>query len=277
MYELSLISIIALCLVSFIGVPHGSFDGAVAALLGYKSKKQFYIFIIWYLLFSFAVIIFWIYFSTIALLLFLGMSVVHFGLCDWSFLKITKYKWLITFTHGMNIVFGIIFFHTEETFTIFSFLSSEDFFFFKNFLFIPYFIFAILIVIYCNYALSIKKMRWGVLEMFIILLIISQVDPLTGFALYFCFVHTIKHVNAILRDTKKYLSNKKFILNSTILFTIFTWIMGCVAIIYLNNNFTFSESFVKTIFIGLAALTLPHMTLIDFFYRKKFNLESLEL
>ena len=41
MYELSLISLIALCLVSFIGVPHGSFDGAVAALLGYQSKKRF--------------------------------------------------------------------------------------------------------------------------------------------------------------------------------------------------------------------------------------------
>ena len=47
MYELSIISLIALCLVSFIGVPHGSFDGAVAALLGYQSKKIFN-FYFWY-------------------------------------------------------------------------------------------------------------------------------------------------------------------------------------------------------------------------------------
>ena len=40
MYELTTLSIIALCLVSFIGVPHGSFDGAVAALLGFQSKKN---------------------------------------------------------------------------------------------------------------------------------------------------------------------------------------------------------------------------------------------
>ena len=45
MYELSILSLIALCLVSFIGVPHGSFDGAVAALLGYQSKKRFLTFI----------------------------------------------------------------------------------------------------------------------------------------------------------------------------------------------------------------------------------------
>ena len=45
MYELSFISLLALCMVSFIGVPHGSFDGAVAALLGYKTKKDFFIFV----------------------------------------------------------------------------------------------------------------------------------------------------------------------------------------------------------------------------------------
>ena len=68
-----------------------------------------------------------------------------------------------------------------------------------------------------------------------------------------------------------YSENKKFVFITTTVFTIITWIGGCITILYLNNNFSFSESFIKTIFIGLAALTLPHMTLIDFFYRKKFN------
>ena len=110
MYELSLLSIIALCMVSFIGVPHGSFDGAVAALLGFQTKKQFIFFVFWYTIISLAVIIFWIYFTIIALLLFLLMSIIHFGLCDWSFLGVGRLKWLITLTHGMNIIFGVIFF-----------------------------------------------------------------------------------------------------------------------------------------------------------------------
>ena len=103
------------------------------------------------------------------------------------------------------------------------------------------------------------------LEMAVILIIVSQIDPLTGFALYFCFVHTTKHVRAILRNTNRYIANKNFVLKSTAIFTLLTWLGGCAAIIYLSNNFSFSESFIKTIFIGLAALTLPHMTLIDFF------------
>ena len=110
MYELSIISLIALCLVSFIGVPHGSFDGAVAALLGYQSKKRFLTFTFWYTIISIAVIFFWINFPLIALLLFIIMSIIHFGLCDWSFLKVNQFKWVIALTYGFNIIFGIIFF-----------------------------------------------------------------------------------------------------------------------------------------------------------------------
>ena len=271
MYELSLLSIIALCMVSFIGVPHGSFDGAVAALLGFQTKKQFIFFVFWYTVISLAVIIFWIYFPIIALLLFLLMSIIHFGLCDWSFLGVGRLKWLITLTHGMNIIFGVIFFHTEEVFKIFSFLSNEKFYFFQNYLYAPYLVYMALTLIYLYYSFSITRMRWGLIEMIAIVIIISQLDPLTGFALYFCFVHTAKHVKAILININNHITNKNFVFKSTAIFTIVTWLGGCIAIIYLSNNFSFSESFIKTIFIGLAALTLPHMALIDYFYRKKFN------
>ena len=271
MYELSILSLIALCLVSFIGIPHGSFDGAVAALLGYQSKKKFLAFIFWYTIISIAVVFFWIWFPLTALFLFLIMSIIHFGLCDWSFLKINQFKWVVTLTHGINIIFGIIFFHTSESFQIFTFLSNDSFIYFEQYLIVIYFLFGILFLVYCYLSINLKKLRWGTLEMIFILFIISQLDPLTGFAIYFCFIHTTKHVYAILQNTNKYLKNKKFVFATTAAFTIITWVGGCIAIIYLYNNFTFSESFIKTIFVGLAALTLPHMTLIDFFYRKKFN------
>ncbi len=271
MYELSTLSLIALCLVSFIGVPHGSFDGAVAALLGFQSKKKFILFIIGYILISVAVIIFWINFSTIALTLFILMSIIHFGLCDWSNLRVKSYKWPIALTHGMNIILGIIFFHTHETFEIFKYLSNENFIHIKKYLIIGYIIYIFLLTYYCFLALHTRELRRGLFEMLLILIIISLLDPLTGFALYFCFIHTFKHIKAILSDTNQYLSNRKFVYTSTIIFTALTWIGGCVTIVYLSNNISFDESFIKTVFIGLAALTLPHMTLVDFFYRKRFN------
>tara|TARA_B100000900_G_scaffold252753_1_gene215409 strand:+ start:163 stop:978 length:816 start_codon:yes stop_codon:yes gene_type:complete len=271
MYELSLVSIIALCLVSFIGVPHGSFDGAVAALLGFKSKKRFLLFIIGYILISAGVIVFWIFFPLLSLAVFLIMSIVHFGLCDWSSLNVKSHKWSLSLTHGMNVVLGIIFFHTYESFEIFKYLSNENFLIFKEYLIYGYIIYITFLIYYCFLAINIKKIRWGLLEMLLVLIVISLFDPLTGFALYFCFIHTFKHIKAILSDTRKYLTNKKFIFLSTTIFTILTWVGGCLAIIYLSSNFSFDESFVKTVFVGLAALTLPHMMLVDLFYRKKFN------
>ena len=271
MYELSLVSIIALCLVSFIGVPHGSFDGAVAALLGFKSKKRFLLFIIGYILISAGVIVFWIFFPLLSLAVFLIMSIVHFGLCDWSSLNVKSHKWSLSLTHGMNVVLGIIFFHTYESFEIFKYLSNENFLIFKEYLIYGYIIYITFLIYYCFLAINIKKIRWGLLEMLSVLIVVSLFDPLTGFALYFCFIHTFKHIKAILSDTSKYLTNKKFIFLSTTIFTILTWVGGCLAIIYLSNNFSFDESFIKTVFIGLAALTLPHMMLVDLFYRKKFN------
>ena len=271
MYELSLVSIIALCLVSFIGVPHGSFDGAVAALLGFKSKKRFLLFIIGYILISAGVIVFWIFFPLVSLALFLVMSIVHFGLCDWSSLNVKSHKWALSLTHGMNVVLGIIFFHTYESFEIFKYLSNENFFIFKEYLIYGYIIYITFLIYYCFLAINIKKIRWGLLEMLLVLIVISLFDPLTGFALYFCFIHTFKHIKAILSDTRKYLTNEKFVFLSTTIFTILTWVGGCLAIIYLSSNFSFDESFVKTVFVGLAALTLPHMMLVDLFYRKKFN------
>ena len=113
MYELTTLSIIALCLVSFIGVPHGSFDGAVAALLGFQSRKKFTLFIIGYILISIAVIIFWVFFPIISLSLFLLMSIVHFGLCDWSSLKIKGHKWPITLTRYDYSLRGNFFSHTR--------------------------------------------------------------------------------------------------------------------------------------------------------------------
>ncbi len=271
MEELSFLSLSALFMVSFIGIPHGSFDGAVAMLMGYSDRRKFSLFIFGYLGISALVIIFWMYFPIVGLILFILMSVFHFGLCDWSFLKIQNYKWLISATHGMNIVFGIIFFHEEASFQIFEYLSNSSIYQFRSYLSFAYFVYLLLVSSYLFLAVQHKKMRYGLLEIAVTFFIISLLEPLAAFALYFCFVHTIKHVSAILKKTKEHLTNGRLVFISTICFTIATWIGGCATIYYLSQNYSFEESFIKTIFIGLASLTLPHMILVDLVYRKKFN------
>ena len=107
--ELTLYNIVAFLLIFFIGLPHGSFDGAVASLVGFRNRFQFAQFLLYYILLFILVIFFWIYFPIISLTIFLIMTIFHFGLCDWTNFGITKHKYSVSFTYGMTIIFGIIF------------------------------------------------------------------------------------------------------------------------------------------------------------------------
>ena len=77
--DLTILNIISFLLIFFIGLPHGSFDGAVASLVGFSNRIQFLQFIFFYLILFFLVILFWLYFPIIALTIFIIMTIAHFG------------------------------------------------------------------------------------------------------------------------------------------------------------------------------------------------------
>ena len=107
-------------------------------------------------------------------------------------------------------------------------------------------------------------------EISFLFLIFYIFDPLLSFAIYFCFFHTYKHLKHLFKNIYSQLPNKSFVIYSTVFFTFISWIGGALIIFFLINNFTLYESIIKVIFIGLAALTLPHMILVDLFYRRKY-------
>ena len=100
--DLTILNIISFLLIFFIGLPHGSFDGAVASLVGFSNRIQFLQFIFYYLILFFLVILFWLYFPIIALTIFIIMTIAHFGLCDWANFKINKYKFVILKKIGLK-------------------------------------------------------------------------------------------------------------------------------------------------------------------------------
>ena len=56
------------------------------------------------------------------------------------------------------------------------------------------------------------------------------------------------------------------------IFSLLSWLGGALALYYLSFNFNQNEALIKVIFIGLAALTFPHMVLVDGFFRQKFKI-----
>ncbi len=269
--DLTILNIISFLLIFFIGLPHGSFDGAIASLVGFKNKIQFLQFLFYYLALFFLVILFWLYFPIVALIIFIFITIIHFGLCDWTNFKINKYKYSVSFTYGMTIIFGIIFFNENQSFLIFEYLTNDKIYLIQKYIFIPYFLTMLSIIYFIYLSLFEKKLRKGVIEILFLLLIFHYFDPLLSFAIYFCFFHTYKHLKHLIKNIYLNLKNKKFVIYSTLSFTLISWVGGLGIIYYLFQNLSLYESILKVIFIGLAALTLPHMLLVDLVYRKRFK------
>ncbi len=269
--DLTILNIISFLLIFFIGLPHGSFDGAVASLVGFNNRIQFLQFLFYYLALFFIVIIFWLYFPILALFIFIMMTIAHFGLCDWTNFRINKYKYSVSFTYGMTIIFGIIFFNENQSFLIFEYLTNNKIYLLQKYFYIPYSLTLISILYFIYLSVFEKKLRKGVVEIFFLLFIFYFFDPLLSFAIYFCFFHTYKHLKHLIKNIYLNLNNKKFVIYSTLIFTVISWVGGLGIVYYLVQNLSLYESILKVIFIGLAALTLPHMLLVDIVYRKRFK------
>ena len=269
--DLTILNIISFLLIFFIGLPHGSFDGAVAALVGFNNRNQFFKFLVYYLFLFFLVILFWLYFPILALIIFIIMTIAHFGLCDWTNFKINKFKYSVSLTYGMTIIFGIIYFNEDQSFLIFEYLTNDNIYLLQKFFFIPYLLTVFFIIYFIYLSFFEKKLRIGIIEILFLLSIFYFFDPLLSFAIYFCFFHTYKHLKHLIKNIYLNLKNKKFVIYSTLFFTFISWIGGLGIIYYLVQDLSLYESMLKVIFIGLAALTLPHMLLVDVVYRRRFK------
>ena len=93
-----LLDYLSLFFIFVFGVPHGAFDASIALTLGYyENLKSKLIFIFLYILLALTVAITWYFFPTFVLMIFLFISILHFGLGDinWSksFKKLFTSRW----------------------------------------------------------------------------------------------------------------------------------------------------------------------------------------
>ncbi|MDC3089597.1 Brp/Blh family beta-carotene 15,15'-dioxygenase [bacterium] len=269
--DLTILNIISFLLIFFIGLPHGSFDGAIASLVGFSNRIKFLQFIFYYLFLFFVVILFWLYFPIIALIIFITMTITHFGICDWTNFKLNKYKYSVSLTYGMTVIFGIIFFNENQSFLIFEYLTNDNIYQLQKYFFIPYSLTLLSIMYFIYLSFFEQKLRKGIIEILFLLIIFYFFDPLLSFAVYFCFFHTYKHLKHLINHIYLNLTNKRFVIFTTLLFTAISWVGGLGIVYYLVQNLSLYESMLKVIFIGLAALTLPHMLLVDVIYRRRFK------
>jgi len=277
--NLNISPLICLLLILTIGVSHGSLDHVKGKkLFNILNIKKISIFYFLYTLIAISVIIIWIIIPSISLMIFLLVASFHFGKEDTQFLisENSYFNQLLFFLKGLLIILAPMFFHFDETITIFKFLLIDNEIFYSTLEFIevnkilP--IGIILSTLSCVYLFlrkfEIKKFIIF-LDFFSILILNYYLSPLVAFTIYFCFLHSIRHSITLIYEIDKndFKNGLKVFSKKVLPLTILTAIFCLIGIYQLNNNYDFNSSILKIIFIGLASLTFPHI-LLEYFLEK---------
>ena len=259
------ISLIALAFVVVVGLPHGAFDGAIAQHLGYsRTRRAMCRFIVVYLGLAGVVVAFWIWQPGLALALFLLISAVHFGYGDATAIGGFARSVQIA-AHGGVTVFGISLFHLQQVTPLYAALTHGDVVLAVMLTeFFPLLIMPVA-ALYLIAAVRDAALRPRLVELALLCLLFSVVPPLVGFALYFCVIHTGRHLRHIWDRIESDVT-PRHILWQAVLFTLASWAGGAIMLLWLDSG-NISQDLLQVIFIGLAALTVPHMMLVDGMFR----------
>ena len=260
-------SLVALAFVVVIGLPHGAFDGAIARHLGYSRTLGGLIkFTTAYLGLAAAVVAFWVWQPGLALALFLLISAVHFGYADATAASGIARAVQIA-AHGGVAVFGISLFHLQEVTPLYAALTNGDITLAIMMTEIfPLFIMPVA-ALYLIAAIRDVGLRPRLVELALLCLLLSVVPPLVGFAMYFCVIHTGRHMRHIWDRVSSHTA-PRYILSQAVWFTLASWGGGAIMLLWLDSG-NISQDLLQVIFIGLAALTVPHMILVDGLFRRR--------
>lgn len=265
--------LICLFLILSIGVSHGSLDNLKGRrLFQIYGINNFVIFYLSYILISLSVIFFWIIIPSISLIIFLIIASHHFGKEDTQFLIVENsyLNQFFFFLKGTLIIFAPMYFHFDETISIFKLLliDNESFYEFLNFIESNnILLYGIILSTLSSIILFIKNFELKkftiFLDYFSILIINFYFSPLVAFTVYFCFLHSIRHSISLMYelDNNNLMNGLKIFTKKALPLTIITATFCFLGLYFLNNTYNFDSSVLKIIFIGLASLTFPHILL----------------
>ena len=264
---LDMASVIALLFVILIGLPHGAFDGAIANHLGAgRSLAAATKFITSYCAAAGLVIAVWIMFPAVTLTLFLMISMIHFGRGDAS-AKSGPVFMMQVLLHGGLPIFGIIYFQQSSVIPLFDALTngSSNLAILTSNIMVP--VMGLTFVFYGLMAFRDSSLHVRFVEFILLAVVFVILPPLVSFALYLCIIHTGRHRRRIWHVLASPSLPRGFYRQAAG-FTLASWLFGGAAFLWLETG-DLDAAMLQVVFIGLAALTVPHMILVDGFFAKR--------
>lgn len=260
-------SLIAIAAILLIGVPHGGLDGAVARRVGWPSGTgPWILFHLTYLLLAASVAGLWWLYPLPSLIFFLLISALHFGSSDIRPISApaSKEAWLPLIAHGGLVVIAIPALKSSAVEPLFAVLVGAD-----NSLWLLQQIQQLLLPwVACLFAYgiySIYQPRWrgALLNLALLIALAYLLPPLVSFALYFCLWHSRGHMQRIWRSIAADQRRRSAI--EAITYSLLAYAAAAIYFALQATN-EVAPALIQLTFIGLAALTVPHMLLVDFIH-----------
>lgn len=250
----------------FLGIPHGALD-IFLIQKSVNSKKDGIRLLFFYIVSILPMILAWKYIPTGAFLFFVLYSSFHFAQSD---LVHVNYPRLEFWTRFLSIFSFPFTFHTEKFLDYASLMLSIDVFSF----FIPVFkvcsalaIIGIFLIVFLSFTDFYRKKSFSstlFLEPVVILILFFFLNPMYAFGIYFCFIHSMKHLVNVLK------SNVGFSFKEILPY----WIIPLIAmfVIVINGDkvgFMGQSNFLYASMIVISAIALPHAILVNFCKKTK--------
>ncbi|SPJ32897.1 Brp/Blh family beta-carotene 15,15'-dioxygenase [Kushneria phyllosphaerae] len=239
--------------VALLGLPHGAFDHLTGArLIRYYLPDTPYprallgLFMLGYLLLSIMLLECWYHWSALALILFLVLSAAHFG-TDWRGRQclIHRLCWGV-------LVIGLPFvWRSDDVTDIVRALAVPD----PS----PFIEAARPLVALALSIVLVGVRREGTMFLLAIgLLLLGAItlNPLIYFVCYFCCFHSPLHLGAIRHEHG--LTGRRQMLAVAAPVVLMTWVGAGAGYLWMSHDHV-TGALIKTVFIGLACLTVPHM------------------
>ena len=250
-----------LALVTVLGLPHGALDPFVArAAFGLTDRAGMAAFLSLYAALAGLVAVLWWLAPFEMLLLFLAISALHFSL-DWR----SAAPWPLRILLGGAVIVLPCLNHAAEVAEIFRLLADDT---------RTEGVIGLLSAVAPAWALALtagsvwllRRAAWAACEGIVLVAAGLLLPPLLFFVLYFCGLHSPRH----LIDTAIELGFRSFapVLRAALPATLAT--VAAAVFVYQQLELGApSAALLKIVFIGLAALTVPHMLLIELSHRSR--------
>ncbi len=247
--------IILAVLIVLLGVPHGALDTIFAyRLYGIRTVNAWLGFICLYVALAGLVVGVWLLAPVLFLIGFILISVAHFS-GDLA----AGTAWISRIVYGGAIVVLPALLHSQETSQLFAFLidapTVKSIMPWLQFLAWPWIIVLVLAAIFeggRHWLTGLEILAVGALSLFS--------PPLIAFTVFFCAMHSARH---ILRTTIYAGGSSVLYLLAASAAPMIAVILAAVFAWRFLGNTPVDARIIQIVFVGLAALTVPHMALVE--------------